>query len=212
MTYERHCVPMGFSDQDVPCGRHICYIYSDDDERLDIVSRFLKAGVEVGERLIYIADGFTPDEIRAQFGERGVDMHSPQDALVETANEAYCPGDHFSAPRMLAKVQHFFEEAIANGYTGTRGAGEMNWLTRDVHGAESAFVYEAQLTDLLAEFPHTSICQYDARRFSGEFLMDVLQVHPYMLVHGQLVENPYYVPADEFLADYQQRLERPLNE
>jgi hypothetical protein len=44
------------------------------------------------------------------------------------------------------------------------------------------------------------MCQYDARRFDGATLYKVLQVHPYMVAQGQLVQNPYYVKPDEFLA------------
>ena len=29
--------------------------------------------------------------------------------------------------------------------------------------------------------------------------MDVLSVHPVMIVRGQLVQNPYYIEPDEFL-------------
>jgi len=42
--------------------------------------------------------------------------------------------------------------------------------------------------------PITAMCQYDANRFPGETIFQALQVHPYMVMHGQLVKNPsYYV-------------------
>ena len=44
------------------------------------------------------------------------------------------------------------------------------------------------------------MCQYDARRFDGATLYRVLQVHRYMVAQGQIVQNPYYVRPEEFLA------------
>lgn len=36
------------------------------------------------------------------------------------------------------------------------------------------------------------ICQYDANRFDGVTLMEVLRVHPFMIARGRIVSNPYY--------------------
>lgn len=36
------------------------------------------------------------------------------------------------------------------------------------------------------------MCQYDANRFDGQVIFQALQVHPYIVMNGQLVRNPYY--------------------
>ena len=46
----------------------------------------------------------------------------------------------------------------------------------------------------------TVICQYDLRRFSGAVLLDVLQVHPYVMIRGSIMPNPFYNPAEDALA------------
>jgi hypothetical protein len=60
--------------------------------------------------------------------------------------------------------------------------------------------YEVGINLLRDPFPHVGMCQYDARRFDGATLFKVLQVHPYMIVQGQTVRNPFYLQPDEFLA------------
>jgi len=55
------------------------------------------------------------------------------------------------------------------------------------------------------DFLCTACCQYDARRFSGELIMDVLSVHPAMIVRGQLVKNPFNIEPDVFLKEYRER-------
>jgi hypothetical protein len=44
------------------------------------------------------------------------------------------------------------------------------------------------------------MCQYDARRFDGATIFDVINVHPVMLVRGHLIRNPFYLPPDQFFA------------
>lgn len=36
------------------------------------------------------------------------------------------------------------------------------------------------------------MCDGFAERFGGETIFQALQVHPYMVINGQLVRNPYY--------------------
>ncbi|MBF0539523.1 MAG: hypothetical protein HQL03_14855, partial [Nitrospirae bacterium] len=53
---------------------------------------------------------------------------------------------------------------------------------------------------LVLDYPFSAlICQYDAKMYSGATIFDVLSVHPFMVVKGQILRNPYYVPPDEFL-------------
>jgi hypothetical protein len=46
----------------------------------------------------------------------------------------------------------------------------------------------------------TTMCQYDARVFDGAVLLDVLKVHPAMVVRGNVIHNPFFIPPDEYLA------------
>ena len=65
--------------------------------------------------------------------------------------------------------------------------------------------YEAELNHILEDHPLTTVCQYDARRFDGALIMDMLSVHPMMIVRGQLVKNPSYVSPEIFLEEYSAR-------
>ena len=52
---------------------------------------------------------------------------------------------------------------------------------------------------LLRDHPVNAVCQYDATKFSGSTIMEILKVHPYMIVRGKVVHNPYYVTPEEYL-------------
>ncbi len=210
MSHSPTTVPTGFSDERLPLGSHVCYIYAQDDERLDVVSKYLRAGIDSRERLLYVTDTLSPEDLRDVMRQRGVDLSDGEQAIVDRANDAYAPNNRFSSEAMLDEVREFYCDAQRRGFAGARTVGEMNWATRDVECADTALEYEAKVNDLLKHYPCTCMCQYDARLFSGDLLMDVLQVHPYMVVRGQLVQNPYYVEPDVFLEDYYQR--HPLDD
>jgi hypothetical protein len=101
---------------------------------------------------------------------------------------------------MIDTVGAAYDRSIREGYAGARLTGEMTWSTRGLPGSENLAEYECRLNILLRTVPTTAVCQYDAQRFDGATLYDILSVHPMMIVHGQVVRNPYYVEAEVFLA------------
>ena len=78
------------------------------------------------------------------------------------------------------------------GYSGSRVCGEMTWALRGIPGSDRLLEYEIGINLVHDAFPHVGMCQYDARLFDGATLFKVLQVHPYMIAHGQIVWNPCY--------------------
>ena len=75
----------------------------------------------------------------------------------------------------------------------------MSWALKGVPGCERLMEYEARVNDVVKTHPISAICQYDANRFSGALIMDVLRTHPMMIVRGHIVHNPYYLSPDQFL-------------
>jgi hypothetical protein len=44
------------------------------------------------------------------------------------------------------------------------------------------------------------LCLYDLTRYGAGVIVDLLRVHPIILLSGLVLENPYYLPPDELLA------------
>ena len=193
---ERRTVSLGFTDEPAPEGQHICHLYSDDSERLRVMAKFMESGISENEKLIYVIDTMTPEEMLDCLEELGVDTREQASRFT-----TYCPQGIFSTQAMLALLRDFYDGAMADGkYAGGRLMGEMSWSLVEGRVDETSLMeYEARVTTLLASRPLTACCQYDTRRFDGSTIMDVLAVHPLMIVRGQLVKNPYYIEPDEFL-------------
>jgi hypothetical protein len=189
----------GFSEGCFQSGAHVCYLHSERDARMPLLSRFFDAGQKANERLAYICYGRSADEVRSDFAASGLPFASDPGFAVMTAKEFYLPDGVFSVENMKSRIRQFYIDAIEQGYSGGRGAGEMSWAAGD---KLQVMQYEAMLTEWLSEYPSTCICQYDIRVFGGETIMDILSVHPFTIVRGQLVRNPYFVPPAEFLERY----------
>jgi hypothetical protein len=42
----------------------------------------------------------------------------------------------------------------------------------------------------------------DANIWDGATILHILRVHPMMVVHGHVVQNPYYMTPEEYLRKY----------
>lgn len=106
---------------------------------------------------------------------------------------------------MLEWHKKFYQDAIGKGYCGSWITGETSWITHQIPGYERFIEYEADINNLIKVLSATIMCQYDASKFNGAELFDILQVHPLMVVHGQVVRNPAYIKPEAFLKQLKAR-------
>ena len=197
-------INMGFADEQFPAGIHMCMIYNSEKERQKIISKYLEAGLSTGEKVAYFAAEMSPEQIREWLVEMGIKIHDFEKTgsfKVTSAAETYYPTGRFEPEEMLNNLKRFYETAKDEHYPASRVTGEMVWALKGVPGSDRLMEYESKLNDLLAEYPVAAMCQYDANKFDGAIILDCLKVHPYMIVHGQIVRNPYYMKTDEFLKE-----------
>jgi len=114
--------------------------------------------------------------------------------LPDTA-EALAP----HVARLVFKTIPVLKESIESGYAAARVIGEMTPEVQDLPGGDRLLEYESRVSLLLKKVPVTSVCQYDAHAFDGATIMDILKVHPHMVVRGAVVHNPFFIPPEEFL-------------
>ena len=201
-------ISLGFTAERFPAGTHMCYIFNDDDERLELISKFVESGVRANETVGYFTDLLSPGEMRDRLRMSGAALPSATDdrrLAISPALATYCPEGRFEPAQMLQRLRQLYSSSVADGYAGARATGEMTWALRGVPGSERLIEYEALINTVVREYPTTAICQYDARRFDGGTLFDVLSVHPMMVIRGQVVRNPYYLEPDRFLTKHLSR-------
>jgi len=191
-------IDLGFVPQHFQEGTHMCLIYKDDEERENVISQYLLKGLITNEKVSYFAFKASKDEIITFLQKSGVVVNE-QNLDVLNAAETYCPNGKFVPEEMLETLRQFYNSSIEKGYKSCRVSGEMHWALQQISGSERLMEYEALVNNVLVTHPVTAICQYDARKFSGELIIDCLKVHPYMIINGQVIENPYFMNPEEFL-------------
>ena len=205
---DKRVISLGFTNQRFQPGVHICLIYRDESERRKIISHYLESGLKDEEKIEYFMDIMTPDELILWLNELGIDTQKEiekEQFQIQSALDVYCPDGEFKAERMLHALEDFHDKALDAGFTGARVTGETSWLSQKIPGCNHFIEYEAQINNIIQKKPVTIMCQYDARLFDGATIFDVLQVHPLMVVQGQVVRNPAYIQPKEFLKQLQAR-------
>ncbi len=203
MNGKEQSVAMGFTRQSFPAGTHMCFLYSDEAERRRVIGKFLESGIVAREKVSYFADIMKPEEVRAWLLDMGVAPPETDGFSILSAEKTYCPDGTFIPERMLDTLRAFYEQSKKDGYSNARVSGEMSWALKGIPGSERLMEYEALINEISVAYPVTPICQYDVNKFSGAAILNVLKVHPMMIINGQIAHNPYYMQPRDFLKDYQ---------
>ncbi|HWG61242.1 MAG TPA: MEDS domain-containing protein [Streptosporangiaceae bacterium] len=184
-------------------GDHVCGFYRKPAERDDILIPFLADGLKAGAKCTCVVDSCAPADVLDALSEQvgGIDTYLAGRQLeVLDAVGTYLAGGGFLPERMLQ-----FWEAKARQSPGgpggvTRNVGDMSWAHRKRPGVGELIGYESELNRIMGNFPQVNLCLYDLSRCTGELIMDVLKTHPKVLLGGMVIDNPYYLDPDEFLA------------
>lgn len=196
-------ISLGFDTHRYAAGTHLCFIFNDEDERRLVMARYIESGLQGDDQVGYFVDTMSPDDLNTWLRASGVSVSEALDRkqfYSLDAERTYCPDGTFRVDRMIDTVAEAHSRGLREGFSGARVTGEMTWSRRGHPGSENLVEYECRLNILMRTVPTTAVCQYDARRFDGATLYQILQVHPMMVVHGQVVRNPYYVEPEVFLA------------
>ena len=190
---------MELAGEGVPDSCHVCLVFDDDEQRRRIVTEYLAEGLRRGEQIRYFTDQSSPESVRSWLAQVGLEAkESGADApfRIMESTMAYCPNGSFDPRAMIGGMLPRFEAARKSGFRGSRSTGEMSWALRGIPGSNRLLEYEALLNTVGGDFPHSGMCQYDARLFDGATLFKILQLHPYMIAQGQIIRNPYYVKPE----------------
>lgn len=180
--------------------RHVCAFMDGlaDDAVLD---PFIAQGIDHGDRLLYVVDPAASAAPVTHIRHLGYDagrLLEEHRCEVRTWSETYLQGGGFDQGRML---DHLDRMLGAGDSPRIRMLCDMGWAVDRPGIAESLIRFEARANFIHARHEHVVICSYDATRFDGSFVIDILRTHPMVLIGGILQENPFFVPPSEFLRE-----------
>ncbi|MBF0515644.1 MAG: MEDS domain-containing protein [Nitrospirae bacterium] len=194
----KHDIHFGLTKETFHSGIHMCHVYNDDNERDMVLQKYVTSGLLSNEKVIVLADVDTPAEIDQYLSSMGLTVDKERSTgqfVIDNFVKVYCPDGRFEAQRMIEYWKIACGEGKIKDYAAVRAAGEaLCWQMR-IPGAQHWHDYEAELDRLVPAAPFSGfLCQYDASMYCGNTLMDIMSAHPFIVVRGQIVKNPYYIP------------------
>jgi len=191
---------------DLQPGEHVCCIYETEKEHKALVTSFLRRGLERGEKVLYIADTHTAQDIQDYLRDDGLKVEpylATGQLGIRGSNDVYIQDGVFDPDIMMTLLRAETERALSEGYSALRVTGEMSWALSGPPGSERLLEYENKLNDFYPGARCLGICQYDRQRFNAALLLDVAIAHPTIILGTEVHSNPFYLPPTELLGDKQ---------
>ena len=186
--------------EDLQSGDHLCCIYDTEEEHRELITPYLKRGLENHEKVVYVADARTEKTVLGYLQDTGVEVEpylSSGQLSVLSVEDSYMASGEFDPDRMIGMLTYATEKALAEGYRALRVTGEASWALHGLPGSERYIEYEAKLNLFFPGSKCLAICQYDSRMFGPSVLLNVLATHPMAIFGTELFDNFYYVPPAE---------------
>lgn len=177
----------------VGSGDHACLTFSDAEERLDIVSAFVRDGLGLGQKVICFTESVPPSQLVGELADRGVLPRTPArrpELAVRSSDESWLATGTVTAAGMVAMLGREVELASREGYPGLRVTADMCWALRPVAAADQLMVFEAEVGKLFSDGRLTAICQYDRHSFDPVTLAFAARTHPRAVAAAVYYEDP----------------------
>jgi len=167
---------------------HFASIYDSFDERVRVVSRFLKEGLDRNERCVYLDADSEISAITSSLHRLGISID-----LIDPTG--------LRPDRLLHRFQAELDKSIAAGFGGMRWAADMGWIVRLEAPEQSLLECEVVVDGFAHSHPVTYLCMFSRENFLNQIVSGVLRTHPALILAGEIYEfNPYYEPGDLPLA------------
>lgn len=200
-----NAVRFGAEDTQVPIGSHICSLYRTEEERNNIAIPFVQEGIRDGASCRYVVDDQTAEHLRRSLAASGANvtaLEASGQLKILTAADTYLRKDAFNYHEMISFWDTVVDDLRSSNLPYSRCTGETTFLRQSSPGLETFLQYEAELNNYVPNVPLVVLCQYNITKFSGDLIVGVLQTHPYAVMGGVLIRNPYYIPPEQFLAQH----------
>lgn len=140
---------------------------------------FLREGLERGERLLFVANRNTDEELLALLaGLDGAPALLASGSLgVRSIAKLYAARGHLDRVDQVAAYEALADQALAEGFAGLRVAADMSSLLRTRDDYDRLAAYEMAVDRVMTERPMAALCGYDGAGLAAE-ARALATVHP----------------------------------
>jgi hypothetical protein len=197
----------GGVDKNQQGGFHICHVYNNEKDRRHVMSKFIKSGLIDDDKVFYFTDQMSKDDVFTWLKEDGINFDDIDDDKLNVLEsyKTYCPHGNFDPDYMVGNLKQLYKTHEDCGQKLIKVCGEASWALNDVPGSDRLIEYEALVNNVVDNCQLSAMCEYDANKFDGNTILDCLKVHNFMIIHGQVVRNPFYMRPEEFIKELRAR-------
>lgn len=184
--------PIQFSD-----GSHMVGLYTSEDHVLKAIVPFFVDGLKSNNYCFYAAPESTLFKVKTSLSNAGINVDQALEAGqlgLSSDKEPLLKDGRFEPDFLVDLWRGNTDQALKDGWDHIRATAEMSWLVDGVRGREDLLYYEALSTDLFNDTDKIhALCQYNTARMKGAEIVELLKIHPWALMDGQIGENPFWI-------------------
>ena len=177
-------------------GDHVCGLYSTPEEQLTAAIEYIRAGLDRGERCLYVCCEHALNDFRAALERSGINVAAEEKRgalMLLTKHQGHLAGGTFDPDKMISMLKAAVEDALNAGFSGLAAAGDMTWLLDEAPGSEKLAEYEARLNHFYENNHALGLCLYNRTKLPDAALDHGLATHRYIRIEGPiLLNNPFY--------------------
>jgi len=172
---------------DIPWGTHFCQFYQTKEDLKEVLVPYFKAGLENNEFCMWItSESMDVEEVKEALRKAVPDI----DAYLGKGQIEIIPYIHwyvnegvFDSKRVLKGWIEKLDNALENGYDGSRLSGNTFWLEK---GNWDDFVgYEEEIDRVLGNYRMIALCTYSLDRCNSTEIIDIVVNHQFALIKKQ---------------------------
>lgn len=163
----------------IPWGSHICQFYETQEDLIDILIPYFKAGLENNEYCIWITSfPLTPEKVKEEITKKIPDF---EDYLrkgqieIFPHTEWYLKDGIFDAKRIQKDWKIKLDTSLKNGYDGLRVTGSNFWLKEK--DWQKFIDYEENSNKVIGDYKMIALCTYSVNKYSSQKIIDIVCNH-----------------------------------
>jgi len=172
----------------LPWGTHFCQFYRTQQDMVDIVVPYFRAGLESNEQCVWVTSDFlTETDARAAMTAGCPDFTSyVERGQIEffPCADFYLKGGSFDLQRTLDMWMEKHDAALARGRAGLRVTGNPYWIDNKQDWDDFA-AYEAAINDVIGGTKLLVLCTYSLEKCGVMEILDVVRNHEFALAMNQ---------------------------
>lgn len=180
---------------------HMVLLYDDELEVINNLVPYIADNLKKNKKCIYITN-----ESEVELVKQNLKLRLNFQKYIEnkqfcilTKSEAYSKNGKFEPDQMIAMIIEEVNEAIENNFDGLSISGELSWVLDYDDGFDKIMEYEWKLNSkIFSNFPVSAICRYNLNKFTDNMIINIIQVHPFIIWKNRVHENPFFIPAEAF--------------